>query len=412
MPDGKNAIADRGEIAWFRKRIKADSSLSDALVLNIFQYGASEIYLDGKLIHKIGRVSANPDSVIYVNPDLQLFQFPLIKGKEQVLAVRYQNAQYKYPIYNDDNGLISIATTSLHNSNSRDIIKNFRIAYDVKSKEFFYLSSGLAILMFIIFLSLFIFFPNEKINGYFSLSNFFLICFTLGLIAQVQSTGDIFWHIFFYDTSILASNIILLYCGYRILEQKIDAVFKVILFLSLISVGLFFFFNPNTIAPLWVLTVYLAFIRIGVHSWNKNRTGSLIFLISSALLLLFWILFSMDVFGIVRIFIIRLLIPFAFMVPPITLSVYLGYAYGKKSQALRLNLESVQRLSQEKEQILLKQNETLEQQVRERTSSLNDSLENLKSTQSQLIQSEKMAFPGRTFRRYCSRNTKPVKLCQ
>ena len=38
--DGKNVIADRGEIVWLRKRIMADQSLNDALVLNIFQEGA------------------------------------------------------------------------------------------------------------------------------------------------------------------------------------------------------------------------------------------------------------------------------------------------------------------------------------------------------------------------------------
>jgi two-component system, NtrC family, sensor kinase len=63
MPDGENAIADRGEIVWFRKRIKADSSLTQTIVLNIRQLGASEIYLDGKLILQLGKVSTNKDEI-------------------------------------------------------------------------------------------------------------------------------------------------------------------------------------------------------------------------------------------------------------------------------------------------------------------------------------------------------------
>jgi signal transduction histidine kinase len=51
-------------------------------------------------------------------------------------------------------------------------------------------------------------------------------------------------------------------------------------------------------------------------------------------------------------------------------------------------------LTIEKQAILADQNVVLEQQVIERTSALNESLNNLKSTQAQLIQSEKMASLG------------------
>ncbi|APA66193.1 histidine kinase [Maribacter sp. 1_2014MBL_MicDiv] len=82
------------------------------------------------------------------------------------------------------------------------------------------------------------------------------------------------------------------------------------------------------------------------------------------------------------------------MLIPVVLAIYLGYAFGKRSQDLRLNLNRVQELSKEKESILSEQKNTLEQQVKERTAALNQSLEELKATQSQLIQSEKMASLG------------------
>ena len=59
-----------------------------------------------------------------------------------------------------------------------------------------------------------------------------------------------------------------------------------------------------------------------------------------------------------------------------------------------MQLSEVEQLTSEKQAILANQNVVLEQQVIERTSALNESLNNLKSTQAQLIQSEKMASLG------------------
>ncbi|MDZ4793518.1 MAG: hypothetical protein SGI83_04495, partial [Bacteroidota bacterium] len=394
MPDNKMAIADRNEIAWFRKRIMADSSVKDALVLNIYQLGASEIYLDGKLIHQLGSVNANRDSVVFMNPFIQILQLPISIGKEQVLAIRYVNAQYKFPISTATNGAIRLAVSTLSNANSADIVKNKSLAITQKIIANYHIATGLAILMFIIFLSFYLFFPSEKINGYFSLSNFLLICFTYGVIVAISTTGDDFWIRFFIDNCIIVSFLLALYCGYCILEHKIDTLFKISVFLLPIAVILFFFYDPNVIAPISGIIVLLLFLRVAVNSWKKNSTGSLIFLISNGILFTYWTFYLLDIFGLIQNNYLYQLIPFAFMINPIALSIYLGYAFGKRSQDLRLNLEKVQQLSKDKEQILSKQNETLEQQVKERTASLNESLNNLKSTQSQLIQSEKMASLG------------------
>jgi two-component system, NtrC family, sensor kinase len=64
------------------------------------------------------------------------------------------------------------------------------------------------------------------------------------------------------------------------------------------------------------------------------------------------------------------------------------------SRTLIEKLAEVQQLSREKQQILAQQKEVLEQQVTERTTALKKSLEELKATQAQLIQSEKMASLG------------------
>ncbi len=92
---------------------------------------------------------------------------------------------------------------------------------------------------------------------------------------------------------------------------------------------------------------------------------------------------------------------FVFLSLPIALAIYLGLKTASTNRALKTTLAEVQTLSaqnilkeQEKQQILADQNIVLEKQVNERTAELNQSLTHLKETQTQLIQSEKMASLG------------------
>jgi two-component system, NtrC family, sensor kinase len=393
MPDGKHAIANRGEIGWFRKHIIADSNLRKALVLNINQFGASEIYLDGRLIHQLGKLSSDINQVIYNNPYAQILELPLEQGKEQVLAVRYVNAQYKFPIYSNTNGYIRIAASTLSNANSRDVIKNNRIAINLQTFHNWYITLGIAILMFIIFLSFFLFFPSENINGYFASSIFFLILFIVGVIWSFGYQSNVFWIVFFFDTSVVVSFSISLYCIYKTFNQRLDIVYTTIVFTAIIAIGCYFLYDPGIVAPMWATLAFIATTRIALKSWKDNRVGSILFISSSLVSIIFWTTNILSGINLLQLNITKFT-PFAFMLTPVVLSVYLGYAFGKRSQELRLNLERVQKLSKEKESILSLQNETLEKQVQERTASLNQSMENLKSTQSQLIQSEKMASLG------------------
>jgi signal transduction histidine kinase len=86
---------------------------------------------------------------------------------------------------------------------------------------------------------------------------------------------------------------------------------------------------------------------------------------------------------------------------PIGMIIFMVGEYARASIALQNKVEEVSVLSQkaiaqeqEKQQILASQNLMLEEKVSQRTSQLNESLNNLKAAQKQLIQSEKMASLG------------------
>jgi signal transduction histidine kinase len=83
-----------------------------------------------------------------------------------------------------------------------------------------------------------------------------------------------------------------------------------------------------------------------------------------------------------------------FLSYPLSLMVYVAWRFKEILNEVRNNANEVVRVSEEKKEILANQNALLEQQVAARTEELHKSLQELKSTQAQLIQSEKMASLG------------------
>jgi hypothetical protein len=78
-------------IGWFRLHFNADSTVAGKpLALIMTQYGASEIYMDGKLIKSYGKIYGL-DSSQYYTPGEVPFIFTAPAAGQHVLAVRYAN---------------------------------------------------------------------------------------------------------------------------------------------------------------------------------------------------------------------------------------------------------------------------------------------------------------------------------
>ncbi|MDP5141032.1 MAG: ATP-binding protein [Spirosomaceae bacterium] len=76
------------------------------------------------------------------------------------------------------------------------------------------------------------------------------------------------------------------------------------------------------------------------------------------------------------------------------ISADLAKEFVQTNKTLNKKIDEIEHLSNEKEEILKKQNETLENLVTNRTAELNQTVNNLKATQAQLVQSEKLASLG------------------
>ena len=82
------------------------------------------------------------------------------------------------------------------------------------------------------------------------------------------------------------------------------------------------------------------------------------------------------------------------LIIPFSILIYVALRYKEILNEVEKKSGELLQVTEEKQEILRNQNKVLEQQVLERTEELNASLDNLKSTQAQLIQSEKLASLG------------------
>ena len=79
---------------WFRLHLRVAPQLSNvALNLEMAHYGASEVYVNGKLLKRFGVVGKTREEETVFNPNALPLAVVLQSGAEQVMAVRYSHQQ-------------------------------------------------------------------------------------------------------------------------------------------------------------------------------------------------------------------------------------------------------------------------------------------------------------------------------
>jgi len=393
-----NELYEKGKtpsIVWLRKEFKTDSTIKPDVIAQVFQSGASEIYLNGELIHKLGRVHNDPDSVVpkvvTTNSAIKNLSFPVQKQQEYTLAIRFVDHQEHLPLF-------SKRSTAFFNSriSTLEFASN---AEDVReSQKFFigyYLVLGTISFMFILFLALFLYFPSQKINLYFSLSSLLFAVYIVESIRSEYVSLFTIQDILLTNLSITGYLVLLYLSFYKAFGQKLGRLFWVIVSFGILISPLDLLFEVKfDQISLFAVLLISDFVRICLQALKQNNRAALVLLLLSLVNALYLVALLVNALSIISAPQIFRYYPFSLLIMPVGLAFYLGYSFGHTNQTLRKKLEEINDLSEEKQQILTDQNSKLEKLVNERTSDLKQSLEDLKAAQSQLIQSEKMASLG------------------
>ncbi|MGB6121316.1 MAG: SpoIIE family protein phosphatase, partial [Bacteroidota bacterium] len=107
LQEGGRRRDDWEGIGWFRTYVAVDSTLRNVPVgFRMWHVGASEVYVDGRLVHKFGKVGTTEDDE-EPNRDYTPRYLVFPKTGEHVVAVRYSNVDgYRYERFNIAAGFV------------------------------------------------------------------------------------------------------------------------------------------------------------------------------------------------------------------------------------------------------------------------------------------------------------------
>jgi signal transduction histidine kinase len=395
-------------VGWLRLHITADSAITRQQILaSVSQYTASEIYLDGKLIQRYGHIDHDPAKTVamVITPDDKPLRLNLKAGVNHVIAVRLGSQSgifFISPLF------IPLSAFSMSVNGYDQVRTNSEDSAKLNQKLLVMnaIATGIFLILALIHFFYFIFDRSQKINLYYLIYclSILYIFFTLAFIYYQGHAESLSPYMLIFDVGTIAFCVAFLFLVlvvYVLFGYQKRTVFKILIVLAVATVlsvvadDIIGSYIDTTVFPVLCM---LEVLRICILALKQKKKDAVIIVsvICIYIGLYVWegLMDQTTILATVLMYFVYLGLPFA-------IAIYLSIKTASTNRVLKVTLAEVRTLSvknlayeHEKQEILATQNLLLEQQVAERTADLNHSLVNLKATQNQLIQSEKMASLG------------------
>jgi two-component system NtrC family sensor kinase len=380
------------QIGWFRLRFELDSNrLPQPVALVILQIGASEIYLDGRLLYRFGVVSGVSSQEQTLNVQAKMYSLPLSTEKTHQLSVRYSftKANFYHPYWGFNPGLLFVIQPV--NQAHTDLVRWFSIQLVQE-----WVLAAIFLLLGATFLFFYFSFNTQRPYLFFGLYAFGQSIDHMLLIVPLYSFSTLLTQISLLASHIMAisSCMVLLVGAYALYARPKSWFFYGLLGYAVLTVPMLLLFYS------WggysITCFYLIFMIDQLRQYwfgiKTQQAGAWTLFNSILIFYLFYLAYI--VLNFTRSPLGYYFLSFGAFIVPLGFNFFLAGEFARTAHSLRKRVVEVEQLSSEKQQILTQQNETLERQVTERTTELNQSLTDLKTTQTQLIQKEKMASLG------------------
>lgn len=385
LPLDKKKEIKFDSVAWFRLHVDVDSDLvGEPIWVNLNQLGASELYIDGKLIKKSGQI-AGKDKSAYFSSRTDPFVITFKKPGMHLLALRYANYHNKVLMGEDKDVGVQVVLKSV--SRGLDDYHSYRhlvVAATVFIVFF--------ITMFLTHLFLYLYYRAERSNLYFSLYCLaFSACFFLPLLAL---TIDDPWVAFSLRKWLLLPYALLGFSLSGLSNHLFSRSKKRLYFwaaLGILAIVLSFIVD-NDLPPLIVAFIVFgsmleSFILTSRAIYRRVKGAKII-----GIGILFFSLFFFGLLGAATMMegmyltgeslmgkIVLLLLLLAILSIPLSMSIYLAWKFSHINKDLKYQLSQVNELSektlqqeQEKKKMLESEKERLELQVEERTKEITE----------------------------------------
>ena len=370
-------------IGWLRLHIHTGPDLPP-LMIKVFQSVASEMYLDGRLLYRFGTVSTNPDSVRAYNP-VAAFSLPLLPSTNHVLAIRVASQPGRLFARKDLGWDAAALQLWVFPTAAVPTIK----PVDVQALYLDTFRLGIAFILFVLHLSLFFAYRIQRANLY--AAGMYLLLGTI-LVARVASG---FTHslplrmLVYYCTraDVLVPGLVILtfYSLFRFHRGWLFWMAMGSVFLKFIPLAADFQWVSipiNFFLPLELVRLSLVAVR---RSLPGGRLVTLCAFCNLSLWLLSYILLALKIPYYEHEWFFHAFYLASFLCFPLTLSLLLASEHGWINRQLSVQLQEVESLSaqnlaqqQERQALLSRQNEQLEEQVTERTYKLHQQADQLR----------------------------------